>query len=78
VKSAASREEVYIFAETAFAAGYAEVGAAAVICLEWLQRPENVLAGYIRWTDYRNCCWCSTVPKSRSAPTDRKMTFALR
>src|SRR5215469_6889947 len=53
VKSAATREEVYIFAETAIAAGYPEVGAAAVICFEWLQRPENVLAGYIRWTDYR-------------------------
>jgi hypothetical protein len=24
-----------------------------VICFEWLQRPENVLAGYVRWTDYR-------------------------
>jgi hypothetical protein len=24
-----------------------------VICFEWLQRPENVLAGYIRWMDYR-------------------------
>jgi hypothetical protein len=53
VKSAATREEVYTFAETAIAAGYPEVGAAAVICFEWLQRPENVLAGYIRWTDYR-------------------------
>ena len=53
VKSAATREDVYIFAETAIAAGYPEVGAAAVICFEWLQRPENVLAGYIRWTDYR-------------------------
>jgi NAD(P)-dependent dehydrogenase (short-subunit alcohol dehydrogenase family) len=21
-----------------------------VICFEWLQRPENVLAGFIRWT----------------------------
>ena len=28
-------------------------GAAAVICFEWLQRPENVLAGYVRWGDYR-------------------------
>ena len=27
--------------------------------VEWLQRPENVLAGFIRWTDYR----------SREAPT---------
>jgi hypothetical protein len=53
VKSAATRQEVYIFAETAIAAGYPEVGAGAVICFEWLQRPENVLAGYIRWTDYR-------------------------
>ena len=53
VKSAATRQEVYIFAETAIAAGHPEVGAAAVICFEWLQRPENVLAGYIRWTDYR-------------------------
>jgi hypothetical protein len=24
-----------------------------VICFEWLQRPENVLAGYVRWPDYR-------------------------
>jgi hypothetical protein len=26
---------------------------AAVICFEWLQRPENVLAGYVGWNDYR-------------------------
>jgi hypothetical protein len=25
-----------------------------VICFEWLQRPENVLAGYCRWPDYRS------------------------
>jgi hypothetical protein len=24
-----------------------------VICFEWLQRPENVIAGHIGWTDYR-------------------------
>jgi len=24
-----------------------------VICFEFLQRPENVLGGFIRWTDYR-------------------------
>jgi hypothetical protein len=30
-----------------------EAAAAAVVCFEWLQRPENVLAGFIRWTDYR-------------------------
>jgi hypothetical protein len=53
VKPAATREEVYTFAKTAIVAGYPEAAAAAVICFEWLQRPENVLAGYIRWTDYR-------------------------
>jgi len=52
-KPAATREQVYQFAKTAIAAGYPAAAAAAVICFEWLQRPENVLAGYIRWTDYR-------------------------
>jgi hypothetical protein len=52
-KPAATREQVYTFAKAAIEAGYPEAGAAAVICFEWLQRPENVLAGYIRWTDYR-------------------------
>ena len=33
--------------------GHPALGAAALICYEWLQRPENVLAGKISWTDYR-------------------------
>ena len=53
IKPAATREQVYAFARAAIEAGYPEAAAAAVICFEWLQRPENVLAGYIRWTDYR-------------------------
>lgn len=53
VKPAATREQVYAFARVAVQRGYPEAAAAAVICFEWLQRPENVLAGYIRWTDYR-------------------------
>jgi hypothetical protein len=53
VKPAAIREEVYAFADAAIEHGYPEAAAAAVICFEWLQRPENVLAGHIRWTDYR-------------------------
>jgi hypothetical protein len=53
VKPAATRDQVYTFAKTAIQAGYPEAAAAAVVCFEWLQRPENVLAGYIRWTDYR-------------------------
>jgi hypothetical protein len=53
IKPAATRDQVYVFAGQAIEAGYPEAAAAAVICFEWLQRPENVLAGYIRWTDYR-------------------------
>jgi hypothetical protein len=48
-KPAATREQVYTFAKAAITAGYPEAAAAAVICFEWLQRPENVLAGFIRW-----------------------------
>jgi hypothetical protein len=52
-KPAATREEVYRFAWGAIAAGRPEPAAAAVICFEFLQRPENVLAGYLAWPDYR-------------------------
>jgi hypothetical protein len=52
-KKAATREEVYTFVDKAIELGFPEATGAAVICFEWLQRPENVLAGYARWTDYR-------------------------
>ena len=35
--------------------------AAAVICFEWLQRPENVLAGVLRWPDYRSKQWPNAI-----------------
>jgi hypothetical protein len=41
--------------------GRPEAAAAAVICFEWLQRPENVLAGVLRWPDYRNKEWPSAI-----------------
>jgi hypothetical protein len=63
-KKAATREQVYAFAAAAVAAGHPEAAGAAVICFEWLQRPENVLAGYVRWTDYRG----------REAPTAIRIT----
>ena len=34
--------------------GEPHLGAAALICFEWLQRPENVLTGKITWSDYRS------------------------
>lgn len=52
VKPAVDRETVYRFAEMAIEKGRGECAAAAVICFEWLQRPENVVAGYFRWSDY--------------------------
>jgi hypothetical protein len=52
-KSAVSREQVYKFARGCIKLGEPECGAAAVICFEWLQRPENVIAGHIKWTGYR-------------------------
>lgn len=52
IKAAVDREAVYTFAWAAVEAGRPEAAASAVICFEWLQRPENVIGGYVRWTDY--------------------------
>jgi integrase len=53
IKPAASRAEAYALAEALKRIGEPHLGAAALICFEWLQRPENVLAGSITWADYR-------------------------
>lgn len=53
-KHAVTRDEVYTFAHGAVRLDEPEVAAVAVICFEWLQRPENVIAGIIKWSDYRN------------------------
>lgn len=55
-KPAVTRDEVYDFAHGCIAAGEPEIAAVAVICFEWLQRPENVIAGHIKWSDYRCAC----------------------
>lgn len=53
-KAAVTRDQVYTFAWGAIARGHPDAAAAAVICFEWLQRPENVLAGYVSWSGYRS------------------------
>lgn len=53
-KAAVTRDQVYQFAWGCIERDYPEIGAAAVICFEWLQRPENVVSGKIRWSDYRS------------------------
>ena len=60
-KAAVTRELVYRFAWGCIENGQPGAAAAAVICFEWLQRPENVLAGYIRWTDYRSADWPNAI-----------------
>ncbi|HEY0329353.1 MAG TPA: site-specific integrase [Rhodopseudomonas sp.] len=52
-KAAVTRDQVYAFAYGCIEHGEVEVAAAAVICFEWLQRPENVIAGHLTWADYR-------------------------
>ncbi len=53
-KPAVTREQVYKFAHGCIKEGEVEAAAAAVICFEWLQRPENVIGGHLMWSDYRS------------------------
>ncbi|MDO8877206.1 MAG: hypothetical protein Q8M24_18550 [Pseudolabrys sp.] len=58
-KPAVTREQVYTFARGCIEHGEVQAAAVAVICFEWLQRPENIIGGHITWNDYR----------SKAAPT---------
>ena len=49
----ATREQAYALAQALKALGHPHLGAAPLICFEWLQRPENVLAGLTTWPGYR-------------------------
>jgi hypothetical protein len=50
---AASREETYALHAALIAAGEPYLAAVPLICFEWHQRPENVLAGHLTWADYK-------------------------
>ena len=52
-RAAIERHHVYAFAEAAIAAGHGGLAGAAIAAFEWLQRPENVLAGHLTWSRYR-------------------------
>jgi integrase len=52
-KPAATRDEVYALAQALIQIGEPHLGAAALICFEWHQRPEHVRNGDITWADYR-------------------------
>ena len=49
----ASRAEAFALSEAIRDYGHPHLALVPLICFEWLQRPENVLAGHLRWTDYR-------------------------
>ena len=49
----ATREEAYALHTALLTAGEPHLAAVPLICFEWHQRPENVLAGHLAWTDYR-------------------------
>lgn len=49
----ATREQVYALAKALKEMGHPHLGAAPLICFEWLQRPENVLTGLTTWPGYR-------------------------
>ena len=49
----ATRAEAYALSTAICDFGHPHLAVVPLVCFEWLQRPENVLAGHLRWTDYR-------------------------
>jgi hypothetical protein len=49
----ASREEAFALSKAISDRGHSHLAAVPIICFEWLQRPENVLAGHLSWGDIR-------------------------
>lgn len=49
----ATRDEAYALHDALKAAGLLHLAAVPLICFEWHQRPENVIAGHLAWNDYR-------------------------
>lgn len=52
-RAAATREQAFALHRALIAAGEPHLAIAPLVCFEWLQRPENVLAGHLSWSDYR-------------------------
>ena len=49
----ATREEAYALADALEAKGHPALAVGALICFEWLQRPEDVRKGRLSWAHYR-------------------------
>ncbi|WP_424956119.1 hypothetical protein [Hyphomicrobium sp. 1Nfss2.1] len=52
-RPAATREDAYALHNALIAAGEPHLAVAPLVCFEWLQRPENVIAGHLTWLDYK-------------------------
>lgn len=52
-RAAATREQAYALHRALVAAGEPHLAVAPLVCFEWLQRPENVVGGFLAWTDYK-------------------------
>lgn len=49
----ATREDAFALHRALVAAGEPHLAAVPLVCFEWHQRPENILAGSLTWTDWR-------------------------
>ena len=49
----ATRAEAFALSAAIQDYGHPHLAIVPLVCFEWLQRPENVLAGHLRWPDYR-------------------------
>jgi hypothetical protein len=49
----ATRAEAFALSAALRKYGHPHLAIVPLVCFEWLQRPENVLAGHLRWPDYR-------------------------
>jgi hypothetical protein len=50
---AATRQQAYALAQALVALDHPSLGLVALAAFEWHQRPENILAGHLQWSNYR-------------------------
>lgn len=52
-KRAASRSQAYALSAALKKLGHPHLGLVPLVCYEWFQRPENILSGSLKWSDWR-------------------------
>lgn len=52
-RPAATRDDAYALHRALVTAGELYLAVVPLVCFEWLQRPENVVAGHLTWLDYK-------------------------